>query len=433
MTDYADAAPKPAVAATNVADLLRARADEYGASTALVDGSAKITWRTLDTQVDNLARAMSALGLVGGHRVALAMTNGAPMVTAYLAVLRAGMVAVPINPTSTPNEISRVLADSGSRLCFADAQTVESVRVAVAETAVPVIVNGAETQPGETAYDDLPEGSSTVVTPRDTESLAVLLYTSGTSGRPRAAMLSHRALLANIVQAASTDPPPVQPDDVVLGVLPLCHVYGLNAVLGQVLLTGATLVVGKRFDAAETLSLIGSEGITCLPVAPPVIGAWLAQDGIGDRLAGVRTLLSGAGPLAEDIVREFESRTGHAVEQGYGLTEASPIVTSTVGTPTHKPGSAGRALPGVELRIVDDSASGARDAEPDDPGEIWVRGDNVLEGYWPDGDGGPDDDGWLHTGDIGFVDHDGDLFLVDRLRNSSSSRASMSTHRRSKT
>ncbi|MGH3365043.1 MAG: class I adenylate-forming enzyme family protein, partial [Nocardioidaceae bacterium] len=239
------------------------------------------------------------------------------------------------------------------------------------------------------------------------------LYTSGTSGVPRAAMLSHRALLANIDQASQTRPAPVERTDIVLGVLPLCHVYGLNAVLGQVLLTGATLVLGQRFNPEETLRLVEAEQVTCVPVAPPVIVAWFGQEDIGERLRGVRTLLSGAAPLASELVRDFEARTGVPVEQGYGLTEASPIVTSTIGTPKHKPGSSGRALPGVELRVVDSSG---HDVPADDPGEIWVRGRNLFSGYWPDGDERPDAAGWLSTGDVGFLDEDGDLFLVDRLK-----------------
>jgi long-chain acyl-CoA synthetase len=172
-------------------------------------------------------------------------------------------------------------------------------------------------------------------------------------------------------------------------------------------------VVAPRFDPVETLQLIESESVTVVPVAPAAISAWLKLAEARDRLRSVRTLLSGAGPLAEDIVRAFEERTGLAVEQGYGLTESAPIVTTTLGAPVHKPGSAGRALPGVDLRVVDESG---REVEPDDPGEILIRGEGLFSGYWPDGDGAPDPDGWLATGDVGFLDVDGDLFLVDRVK-----------------
>ena len=162
-----------------------------------------------------------------------------------------------------------------------------------------------------------------------------------------------------------------------------------------------------------TLDLVAAEQVTVVPVAPPVITAWSTRDDVADKLSSVRTLLSGAAPMDEALVRAFEAHTNVAVEQGYGLTEAAPIVTSTLGTPAHKPGSTGRAIPGVELRLVDELG---HDVAADDPGEILVRGANLFSGYWPDGDEAPDADGWLSTGDIGFLDSDGDLFMVDRLK-----------------
>jgi long-chain acyl-CoA synthetase len=406
---------------SNVDGLLRRQAAEHPDSTALVDGDNRTSWQSLDRQVEGLARGLAELGLVAGHRVAIAAANRAEFVASYLAVLRGGMVAVPVNPTSRPGEVARVLADSGARVCFADSGAVPSVREAVGQLSsfVRVVVVGGSPAAGEIDYAHLPADGARIVSPRDPESLALLVYTSGTSGSPRAAMLSHRALLANIEQAASTTPPPVRHGDVVLGVLPMFHVYGLNAVLGQVLLTGATLVLGDRFDAEQTLALVERERVTCLPIAPPVVSAWLDlprsadEPEVAARLSSVTMLLSGAAPLSEETVRTFEELTGITVEQGYGLTEAGPVVTSTIGSPTHKPGSAGRALPGVELRVVDDTGT---DVHPADPGEIWVRGDNVFSGYWPDHDAAPGPGGWLRTGDIGFLDADGDLYLVDRLK-----------------
>ena len=414
---------KVRIAATNVADLLQRAAERTPDKLALVHpaagtDAATLTWRELDEAVDAVARGLARRGVVGGQRVAIDLGNAPEFVVAYLAVLRAGMVAVPLNPTSTSGEVARMLADSGARLCFVDATTAPIVRdgLAEGELSTPLVVSGgADLLEGETAYDDLALDGPAVMTPRDTEGLAVLLYTSGTSGRPRGAMLSHRALLANIDQASQTSPPPIRAEDLVLGVLPLFHVYGLNAVLGQVLLHGATLVLGPRFDPTDTLALVSQQKVTVVPIAPPVIAAWLHLDEteLRAQLTSVRLLLSGAAPLAMETVRAFEQRTGIDVEQGYGLTEAAPIVTSTIGTPKHKPGSSGRAVPGVELKVVDDAGHAVH---ADDPGEIWVRGANVFSGYWPDSDAGPGPEGWLATGDIGFLDPDGDLFLVDRLK-----------------
>jgi long-chain acyl-CoA synthetase len=284
-----------------------------------------------------------------------------------------------------------------------------------ARAVVPRIVAvGIPAVSGETAYDALgSEGRGAVRGPREPEALAVLLYTSGTSGRPRAAMLTHRALLANIEQTAAVDPPMLLEEDVVFGVLPLFHVYGLNAVLGTVLSRRATLVLVDGFDVEGSLDVIRDHAVTVVPAAPPVYGYWRAVDGLGSRLSGVRLLLSGSAPLAPEVIEEFRSRTGHEVHQGYGLTEAAPVVTSTLCSRAPKTGSVGSVLPGVELRLVD--ASG-RQPEGNDPGEIQLRGPNLFSGYWPDGDDGPRDDGWFATGDVGIVDAEGDLYLVDRLR-----------------
>jgi long-chain acyl-CoA synthetase len=226
-------------------------------------------------------------------------------------------------------------------------------------------------------------------------------------------MLSHRALLANIAQVARVDPPMIHGNDVVFGVLPLFHVYGLNAVLGQVLRTGARLVLVDGFDVEGSLHVIEDEAVSVVPVAPPVLAYWGAVPDLEERLAGVRVVLSGSAPLSADLLTSFVARTGIAVHQGYGLTEAAPVVTSTLRSAVAKPGSVGAALPGIDIRLVDEAGS---QPSGEDPGEIWIRGANLFSGYWPDGSDGPDRDGWYATGDVGFLDPDGDLFLVDRLK-----------------
>jgi long-chain acyl-CoA synthetase len=207
--------------------------------------------------------------------------------------------------------------------------------------------------------------------------------------------------------------PPVTPDDTVLGVLPLFHVYGLNAVLGQVVRHAARLVLVERFHPEDTLHVVEDEAVTVVPVAPPALAHWRDAEDLAERLRGVRLVLSGSAPLAPEVAAAFEERAGVPVHQGYGLTEAAPVVTSTLVSGTLKRGSVGCALPGIELRLVDDAGHRPEGA---DPGEIEVRGDNLFSGYWPDGEDGPGEDGWWATGDVGFLDEDGDLFLVDRLK-----------------
>jgi long-chain acyl-CoA synthetase len=196
-------------------------------------------------------------------------------------------------------------------------------------------------------------------------------------------------------------------------VLPLFHVYGLNAVLGGVLRHRARLVLAERFDPQDTLDLIEDHACTVLPLAPAVFPQWLTDEHLRERLGPVRLVLSGSAPLAADVVDRFTEATGLAVHQGYGLTEASPVVTSTLCSTRLQSGSVGAALPGIGVRLVDELGG---TPEGEDPGEIQVRGDNLFSGYWPDGSGGPDDEGWWSTGDIGFLDASGDLFLVDRVK-----------------
>ena len=418
----------------HLTELLRRTAAESPDRLALVEASGRrVTWAELDAEVDRVAQGFDALGMVAGYRVLIALGNRVEFVTCYLGALRARLVAVPVNPRSATGELVRMVADSGARVVVGDATTVTMLRQAAAgledalvgadeelkaRAVVPrVVVVDAPALPGETTYSHLTSGAAAeavgIPGEQDPESLAVLLYTSGTSGRPRAAMLTHRALVANIEQAAAVEPPMVNGDDVVLGVLPLFHVYGLNAVLGQVLHQGARLVLMDGFDVEGSLELIEDEAVSVVPVAPPVFAYWMAVPDLRDRLSAVRVVLSGSAPLSPELVTSFVERTGVAVHQGYGLTEAAPVVTSTLCSRTPKTGSVGAALPGIEIRLVDESGH-APDGE--DPGEILVRGANLFSGYWPDGADGPDRDGWYATGDVGFLDADGDLFLVDRLK-----------------
>jgi long-chain acyl-CoA synthetase len=423
--------------ATDVADLLTQAAAEDPARLAIVEsGGRRVTWGDLEDEVGRIATGLGAAGIVAGHRVMIVLGNRIEFVTTYLAVLRTQAVAVPVNPTSQAGELARMIADSGARMVFADTDTVTSVRGAVhslqeaqaaehpagsiegdllARLVIPrIVVVGGTLQPGERSYDHLRADTARAVPPlQDPEKLAALLYTSGTSGRPRAAMLTHRALLANIEQVAEVQPPMVHGDDVVLGVLPLFHVYGLNAVLGVVMRHRAKLVLTGRFEQQGTLDLIEDEACSVVPVAPPVFAYWHDVDGLKERLGPVRLMLSGSAPLSPELAQEFGELTGIPIHQGYGLTEASPVVTSTLCSKELQPGSVGAALPGIELRLVDETG---RPPEGEDPGEIQIKGANLFSGYWPDGADGPDQDGWWSTGDVGFLDATGDLFLVDRLK-----------------
>lgn len=420
-------------AVPDVAALVASAAAEHPERLAVVEaGGRGLTWAELEDEVGRVATGLGRAGVVAGHRVMLVLGNRLEFVTGYLGVLRAQAVAVPVNPGSVPTELAAMLVDCGARLVLADGQTAAAVRDAVARTEVVaaaqdenrpaprVVLVGAEADelgPTESRYDDLRAEPAVPVPPlQDPEKLAVLLYTSGTSGRPRAAMLTHRALLANVDQVAAVQPPMIHSDDVVLGVLPLFHVYGLGAVLGGVIRHRAKLVLAERFDPEGTLDLVEDEACSVVPVAPPVFAAWQGVDALAERLGPVRMILSGSAPLAAETVEEFHALAQVPIHQGYGLTEASPVVTSTLRSAAVKPGSVGAALDGIDLRLVDEEGVPLDEAAVDDPGEIQIRGRNLFSGYWPDGHDGPAEDGWWSTGDVGFLDADGDLFLVDRVK-----------------
>jgi long-chain acyl-CoA synthetase len=411
----------------NLSEYLHAAAAADPDGTALVEVSGRgggerrtLSWSDVDSAADAVARALTGRGLVAGQRVAVVMANRADLPIAYFGILRGGMVAVPMNPRSTAGEIRRMLADAKAKVVLCDATGVAPVREALQEYSCDVVVDGVVPVGAETSFDDF-IGEATEAepaAPRDAEALAAVLYTSGASGKPRGVMLSHRALIANIEQAAAVDPPMVSSDDCMLGLLPMFHIYGLNAVLGHAMKAGARVVLVDGFDPAGLLDTIRSEGITNLPVAPPVIAAWAGREGLREALAGVRVVVSGASALDHELAAAFEESSGHAIEQGYGMTETAPVIAVTLASPRDpgaapKPGSVGHSLPGIEIRTVDAEGN---DVPNGDLGELLVHGENLFSGYWPDGADGPDADGWYRTGDVGFADDDGNLTLVDRLK-----------------
>ena len=245
------------------------------------------------------------------------------------------------------------------------------------------------------------------------EDLAILLFTSGTGGMPKGAMLTHRAILANVDNVRATSTASVAPDDRVLVVLPMFHIYTLGGTLAMVAAQAATAVIERRFDSYGTLRTVRDQRITNIPGAPSIWAAWSAEPSAPSALSGARMLFSGAAPLPPAVHEQIVTLTGLPLHEGYGLTEAAPGVASTLASAQARVGTVGRPLPGVEVRLLDE------DGEPvdeGDPGEISIRGANLFSGYWPDGVDGPDDEGWFSTGDVAYFDEQGDLVLVDRRK-----------------
>jgi long-chain acyl-CoA synthetase len=303
----ATAAPGPA----NLAGLISAAAARDPDGLALVASGQGLSWSALNASVDAVAAGLRARDLRFGDRVAMSLPNSPGFVQLYLGALRAGLVVAPLDPATPPADLEAALADTGARLHVAD------------EAAVAGLVAA-----GRAVLDrDGPPESGPVP---GGESPAALLQTAGTGGRPKRAMLSHRALLANLEQMAALDPAPVGPGDVVLLALPMFHVFGLNAVLGQALHAGATTVFATDPDPAAVLGLVAAAGVTSVAGTPEMYTAWAARPGAREALAAVRVLVSGSAPLRPAAAAAFREATGRKVWQGYGLTEAAPVVTASM-------------------------------------------------------------------------------------------------------
>lgn len=400
----------------NLADLVRRAAGRAPDHPALRFRTETISWRVLDERVDALARGLRGLGLLPGERVALLLGNTPDQVATFFAVQRAGLIAVPVNTAYTAEEVHHLLADSGSAVAICNrlsAQVVSGLAEELPALRSIVVTDLPDAPEGQLTLDALLVAGEPVASTGGGEDICLLMYTSGTSGRPRGAMLSHRALLANLEQVARIDPPVITPDDVVLLVLPLFHIYGLSSGLGAVAFHAATGVLVERFDPVGTLEDLRRHDVSVVLGAPPMFVAWSLLPQAAESFHGVRVAVCGAAPLPESAHRALLDQAGRHVFEGYGLTETGPVLTTTLSSEVPKRGSIGRPIPGVELRLVDEAGD---EVEDDDPGQIVVRGANLFSGYWPEGRGGPGPDGWFPTGDVAYADDDGDLFLVDRVR-----------------
>ncbi len=421
----------PAGAARNLADLVSEAALRDPDHPALIElaSGRELTWGQLDAAVDTEVARLIGHGLRPGQRVALRMPTSVALCVSLFGVLRAGGVAVPVSAGAVERELGRVLGSSAAGLLVAAAEDstadeaagrIGATRLDPPATDVAGLTADAATRSaGPTAGG---------------EDLAVLVFTSGTSGRPRGVMLSHRALLANLEQCAALRPAPMTAADRVLLALPLFHSYGLGPGLFQVVNSAATGVLAERFDAEEALEAVHRFRVTVVVGVPPMYQAWLLipPERLAAGMRTVRLFSSGAAPLESSVLAGIREVTGLEVFEGYGLTEAGPVVTSTLVGGVAKPGSVGRPLPGVpsrgvdpvELRLVD---AGGRplptegdDEDAGGTGVVAVRGPNLFSGYWPDGAFGPAElpglgPGWIRTGDVGYLDADGDLHLVDRV------------------
>jgi long-chain acyl-CoA synthetase len=400
----------------NLARIIDSHPDDL---VAIISRGRPTTYGTLRDQVAHLRGGLARLGVQSGDRVALLCSNGRYFVDFYLAALGLGAVTVPLNPSSPGPEIEREVATVGAKVVVVEplaAHAWSQVDRSEVPTVSHVVATEADTvAAADVVFDELLTDEPVAAVDVEPDHLAALIFTSGTAGSPRAAMLSHGNLMSNIEQAAS-DVEGVHVGDVVYGVLPMFHIFGLNVVLGLSLYRGATTVLVQRFDPSTALDTIRERNVTVIPGAPPL---WLAfshfDDAPADSFASVRLALTGAAKMPEEAMRRLQTKFGLTLLEGYGLTEAAPIVTSSAGIP-QRVGSVGKVLEGIEVRLVDDHGD---DALRGDAGEIWVEGPNVFLGYLHEPEATEKvltADGWLRTGDIAVTDDEGYLYLVDRVK-----------------
>ena len=400
----------------NLAEMIE---DHPADSVALISRGSQTSYGELREQSAKLAGGLVGLGLQPGERVALIANNNWYFVAGYLAILRAGLVAVPLNPQNPTVALASELATVGASAVIIGPAARNSMD-SLDRSSTPDLVHfvGAGFVPeGGVALDDLLSSEPLDMVERADDDLAVLAFTSGTAGRPRAAMLTHGDLHINLRQILATAPDFAQnSDDASFGVLPMFHIFGLNVVLGLSLFVGASVVLIERFDPMSALEAIGRHKITIVAGPPTMWAAFAGLHGVGaEYMQSVKIAVSGAAKLPAEVAHAIQDRFAIELREGYGLTEASPAVTMPTGTEAPL-GSVGVVLPGIDVRLVDLDGN---DVLVGDSGELWVRGPNVFPGYWGDDDGTGrviDSEGWLHTGDVAVVDDEAFLYLVDRIK-----------------
>jgi acyl-CoA synthetase (AMP-forming)/AMP-acid ligase II len=419
--------PKLNVPEVTLTELLFERAARSPEKPALIDGPTgrAYTYGQWAALVRRGAAGLARRGLVKGDVLAIYSPNLPEYAIAFHAVALAGGINTTVNPLYTVDELIYQLRDSRARFLLTAPPFLDKAQAAAREVGIPeVFVFGEEAgESGEAipfaallAADPVPEFQAPKLSPR--EDLVALPYSSGTTGLSKGVMLTHRNLVANVLQTAA-GVPDVGDDETILGVLPFFHIYGLVAVLHLGLYKGATVVTVPRFELSSFLETLVRYGVTFASVVPPIVLALAKHPAVdGNDLSKLRILFSGAAPLGEELAQACADRLGCRVFQGYGMTETSPVThMCPPGTERSKLGSVGVPLPNTECQIVD-LTTGAP-LGPGEQGEICLRGPQVMKGYLnrPDATAAMiDGEGWLHSGDIGYVDRDGYLFVVDRVK-----------------
>lgn len=413
--------PLPAVDIPHipVTPFVLSRAGELSDMPAMVEGPSGRTY-TYAQLADATRRAAGWFherGFGKGAVVGILLPNLPEYFIVFHGVVSIGGTVTTINPTYGSSEVAFQLKDSGASLLVTIPMFLETARAAAAEAGISDIVVIGD------ADDHIPFASLLASDPftgevdiDPAEDVAVLPYSSGTTGLPKGVMLTHRNLVANLAQTEHILRVEAGKERVI-AVLPFFHIYGMQVLMNNVVYRGATVVTMPRFDLPEFLRLLQDEAITIAYLVPPIVLALAKHPMVDDYdLSSLRLIFSGAAPLSGELAAEARERLGVAVVQGYGMTELSPVTHSTPEN-AFNPASVGVTISNTETRIVDPATG--EDCEPGVDGEVWIRGPQVMKGYLNNPEATAitiDDEGWLHTGDIGHFDDDGFLYIVDRLK-----------------
>jgi len=393
--------------ASNLADMASGRADGVG----LRVGETETTYKELDQASARVAGLLGERGLKPGDRVGIMLPNVAEFAVVYYGVLRAGGVVVPMNPLLKAREVAYYLGDSGARLIFAWHAFAKEARAGAARAgAEPVAVEPATF--GDLLAAATPDDR---IVDRGAVDTAVILYTSGTTGQPKGAELTHANLASN-TEVMCTDLINLRPTDVIFGGLPLFHAFGQTCTLNAAVASGASLTLLPRFAPGEALQILAGHRVTVFAGVPTMYVALLGcPDRAAYDLSALRLCVSGGAAMPVEVLRGFEAAFGCLVLEGYGLSETSPVASFNHPDRPRKPGSIGTPIRGVQMRVVD---SGGQEVPQGDVGEIVIRGHNVMKGYWrrPEETAKAIPDGWFRTGDLGRVDKEGYFEIVDRKK-----------------
>jgi long-chain acyl-CoA synthetase len=397
---------------TNLATNLVRTAERHPDVVAIKLDAAELTWSQLHQLSAKAAGALREGGLKPGDRVSLILPNVPAYPILFFGTLLAGGIVVPMNPLLKAQEVEYFFTDSGASFSFVWPDFMQEAVTGAANPGTQVIASG----PMGPTDEDLPPGEPLLApVDRDDDDTAVILYTSGTTGKPKGAELTHSNLHLNAMRSAS-DIMRMGPDDVIMGCLPLFHVFGLTCGLNAATVSGATLTLIPRFDPAKALEVVARDKVTIFQGVPTMYAAMLHHPSAdGADTSSLRTCVSGGSAMPAEVMRAFEGKFGCQILEGYGLSETSPVASFNMPDRPTKPGTIGRAIPGCEMKLVDLDGN---DVGVGEVGEIAIRGDNVMKGYWgkPEATAEAIPDGWFRTGDLATVDDDGYYTIVDRKK-----------------